>query len=228
MSTKVYWVTKGRVPGLYRDWPSCQAQVNKFSGASFKSYASEEAYLEAKASLESQTNPSVTTIDTPASDLESTIVYTDGSCRTVNGKRAGGCGVWFGPNDERNISAPLPGEVQTNIRAEMYAIILAMQQHFLHKNSTKLVIKTDSEYVVLGMTEWVALWTSQNQWHGKKNVDLWKALIAARDNLVHGVEFTWVKGHAGIEGNEEADRLATAGAGSESRVAKKRGTKKIE
>ena len=42
-----------------------------------------------------------------------------------------------------------------------------------------------------------------------KNVDLWQAL----DDLIarHDIEWEWVKGHAGIEGNEKADELANRG-----------------
>ena len=42
-----------------------------------------------------------------------------------------------------------------------------------------------------------------------KNVDLWQELVAACEQ--HDVEWHWVKGHAGDEGNERADRLAARG-----------------
>ncbi len=48
---KYYAVRKGRVPGIYHSWDECRAQVDKFSGAEFKSFHSEkeaELYLNNK------------------------------------------------------------------------------------------------------------------------------------------------------------------------------------
>lgn len=51
-----YVVTRGRVPGLYYNWPDTQKQVNGFSGALFKGYtslkAAEEAWEDHISSLE--------------------------------------------------------------------------------------------------------------------------------------------------------------------------------
>ena len=42
------------------------------------------------------------------------------------------------------------------------------------------------------------------------NPDLWERLLALCE--IHDVEFRWVKGHAGIAGNERCDALATRAA----------------
>ena len=34
-----YVVYKGKVPGVYDDWEECQRQVHRFSGNSYKGYA---------------------------------------------------------------------------------------------------------------------------------------------------------------------------------------------
>jgi ribonuclease HI len=47
-----------------------------------------------------------------------------------------------------------------------------------------------------------------------QNTDLWRELDAARNEVeAAGVvlKVEWIKGHAGHEGNEAADRLAVAG-----------------
>lgn len=69
---------------------------------------------------------------------------------------------------------------------------------------------TDSKYVMQGINEWMAQW-KQNGWRTAakkpvKNIDLWQQL----DDEVnrHNINWQWVRGHAGIEGNELADRLA--------------------
>jgi ribonuclease HI len=74
---------------------------------------------------------------------------------------------------------------------------------------------SDSEYLVRGMTEWMAGWIANNWRRGKKpssppvkNVELWKELheLCSR----HDVTFEHVRGHAGHPENEECDRMAVA------------------
>ncbi len=71
-------------------------------------------------------------------------------------------------------------------------------------------LNTDSKYVLQGINEWIDNWKT-NGWKTAakkpvKNADLWKLLD--EQVLRHRIKWNWVKGHAGIEGNEEADRLA--------------------
>ena len=71
-------------------------------------------------------------------------------------------------------------------------------------------LKTDSRYVLQGINEWIDNWKS-NGWKTAsrkpvKNADLWQLLDKQAQR--HTINWHWVKGHAGIEGNEEADRLA--------------------
>ncbi|KAI9003568.1 ribonuclease H-like domain-containing protein [Gaertneriomyces semiglobifer] len=143
-------------------------------------------------------------------------VYTDGAC-TNNGKGArarAGYGVWYGHNDPRNISAPLPGPLQTNNRAEMTAVIKALQSvpKFMH-----VIIHSDSQYMKNGIEKWIEGW-KRTGWISKSsgkpvlNKDLWVELDKLRDEYDGAIEFRYVKGHAGIAGNEGADKLAVAGA----------------
>jgi len=82
------------------------------------------------------------------------------------------------------------------------------------KRACQLTLYTDSQYVRMGITQWIANWKKRNwQTAAKKpvkNVDLWKDL----DTQVarHTVNWVWVKGHAGNAGNELADALANKGA----------------
>ncbi|KAJ3185839.1 Ribonuclease H1 [Gaertneriomyces sp. JEL0708] len=143
-------------------------------------------------------------------------VYTDGACAN-NGKGArarAGYGVWYGHNDPRNISAPLPGPLQTNNRAEMTAVIKALQNvpKFMH-----VIIHSDSQYMKNGIEKWIEGW-KRTGWISKSsgkpvlNKDLWVELDKLRDEYDGAIEFRYVKGHAGIAGNEGADKLAVAGA----------------
>ena len=58
-------------------------------------------------------------------------------------------------------------------------------------------------------------WLEKNGWKTAskqpvKNKDLWQALD--KECSRHEVEWHWVKGHAGHDGNERADQLANRGA----------------
>ena len=74
-------------------------------------------------------------------------------------------------------------------------------------------IHTDSQYVMKGMTEWLANWKRRGWMTADKkpvkNAELWQAL----DDQVrrHTVSWRWVRGHAGDPGNERADQLANQG-----------------
>jgi ribonuclease HI len=81
------------------------------------------------------------------------------------------------------------------------------------KRRSRVVLHTDSQYVMKGMTEWIEGWKARG-WRTAskepvKNVDLWKRLDAAVAG--HEVRWVWVRGHSGHDGNERADALANRG-----------------
>ena len=136
------------------------------------------------------------------------IIYTDGACKGNPGK--GGWGVVIIDN---NISKELSGSSNntTNNIMEMTAAIEALSYF---KSSKDILIFTDSKYVLLGVTEWVHNWKSNN-WVNKKkeqikNKTLWLELDRLND--FHSVKWQWVKAHNGDPGNERADYLASQAA----------------
>ena len=103
--------------------------------------------------------------------------------------------------------------VTTNNRMELMAVIEALTAL---KQPCDVILHTDSQYVMKGMTEWIRGWKAKG-WKTAsrepvKNADLWRRL----DELVsaHHVRWVWVKGHAGHDGNERADKLANKGVAS--------------
>jgi ribonuclease HI len=98
----------------------------------------------------------------------------------------------------------------TNNRMELMAAIMGLETL---KRPCSVRLYTDSKYVMQGITEWIHNWKAKG-WKNSarkpvKNADLWKRLDQARNG--HDVEWVWVKGHAGHEGNERADELANKG-----------------
>ena len=94
---------------------------------------------------------------------EALAVYTDGACRANGrpGARAG-VGVYFGEGDPWNVSEPLPAEggEQTNQRAEVWAIVRALQR--LDERGVpagrEVVVYTDSAYCVNAYYRWIPRW----------------------------------------------------------------------
>ncbi len=98
----------------------------------------------------------------------------------------------------------------TNNRMELTAAIEALAAL---KRGCNVKLYTDSQYVRLGVMEWMPQWKNRD-WRTAnkkpvKNVDLWQALDAQLGR--HQIEWHWVKGHAGVPGNERADQLANEG-----------------
>jgi ribonuclease HI len=131
-------------------------------------------------------------------------IYTDGACRGNPGP--GGWGAILRSGDhEKEIKGAEP--VTTNNRMELTAAIQALAAL---KRGCDVVLYTDSQYVRKGILEWMPNWKLRD-WRTAdkkpvKNVDLWQAL--EREIGRHKIEWHWVKGHAGVPGNERADRLA--------------------
>ncbi|MDR1366267.1 MAG: ribonuclease HI [Holosporales bacterium] len=132
-------------------------------------------------------------------------IFIDGAC-----KGNPGVGGWAAIMDingqEKVISGREPDT--TNNRMELTAAIEALR---CIKQPASVEIYTDSQYVRLGITQWVQDW-KKNNWKtsGKtsvKNKDLWEQLDALCQHK--DITWNWVKGHAGSKGNEKADRLAS-------------------
>ncbi|NWH71386.1 RNH1 Ribonuclease, partial [Piaya cayana] len=142
-----------------------------------------------------------------------TVVYTDGCCSGNGRNRArAGIGVYWGPGHPLNTSERLPGR-QTNQRAEIHAACKAIEQA-KSQNIKKLIIYTDSQFTINGITSWVDNWKT-NGWRTSSGASVInKEDFQRLDNLSKDIEIQWmhIPGHAGFRGNEEADRLAREGA----------------
>lgn len=134
-------------------------------------------------------------------------IFTDGACKGNPGP--GGWGVLLRLGEHQKTL--FGGELNTtNNRMELTAAIRGLEAL---KKTARVVLTTDSQYVMKGIREWLPAW-KQRGWKTAsrqpvKNVDLWQRL----DELAsqHQVEWRWVKGHSGHAENELADELANLG-----------------
>nr|XP_020442608.1 ribonuclease H1 isoform X1 [Monopterus albus] len=144
---------------------------------------------------------------------DAVVVYTDGCCSAngCKGARAG-IGVYWGQNHPLNAAERLQGR-QTNQRAEIQAACKALEQA-KEKNIKKLVLYTDSQFTINGVTKWIKNW-KLNDWRLKSGGQVInKDDFVKLDRLNAELEVVWIHipGHAGYRGNEEADRLSREGA----------------
>ncbi len=134
-------------------------------------------------------------------------IFTDGACSGNPGPGGWGVLLRWGALEKELFG----GEKDTtNNRMELTAVIQALEAL---KRPVRVRLHTDSTYVMQGITKWIFGW-KKNGWKTAakapvKNEDLWRALDAAVAR--HDIEWKWVKGHAGHEGNERADALANKG-----------------
>jgi ribonuclease HI len=139
-------------------------------------------------------------------------IYTDGSCIN-NGKEDARCGsgIWFGEGSEHNMALRVPGKEQLNQVGELVAVVAALEKT---PNFTPITIKTDSKYVIEGLTKNLKNWENRG-WIGIKNKEWFKRAAYLLRRRTVPTKFKWVKGHSGELGNEMSDQLAKEGANKE-------------
>lgn len=135
------------------------------------------------------------------------VIYTDGACRGNPGPGGWGALLSFNGREKELFGGE---DETTNNRMELTAAIRGLAAL---KRACDVDLYTDSQYLRLGITQWMANWKRRG-WKTAsrkpvKNQDLWQALDA--EAARHQIRWHWVKGHSGHEGNERADELANRG-----------------
>ena len=130
-------------------------------------------------------------------------IYTDGAAKGNPGR--GGYGVVM-----ELVGTPHKKEFYegfrhtTNNRMELLAVIVGLEK--LKKTNMKVLIVSDSKYVVDSvLKKWVFGWEKKS-FTGKKNPDLWTRFLKIYRK--HRVDFKWIKGHNNHPQNERCDELA--------------------
>ena len=146
------------------------------------------------------------------------IIFTDGACIN-NGKQnaKAGYGIHFPNNELNDISEHFIKSPITNQRAELYAILIALEK-IINIDNKNIELYTDSQYSIDCLTKWVKTWT-RNGWKSKlnkpvKNQDIIKSIVNILNN--YNISFHHVKAHTNKTDfisvcNAKADKLATSG-----------------
>ncbi|HEY6872747.1 MAG TPA: ribonuclease HI [Geobacteraceae bacterium] len=131
-------------------------------------------------------------------------IYCDGACSGNPG--AGGWGAVLRYGEKEKELSGFAGET-TNNRMELTAAIEALASL---KRPCRVILTTDSQYLMKGMTEWIGGWVRKGWVNSKKepvlNRDLWERLLELAKT--HRIEWRWVRGHNGHPENERCDELA--------------------
>ncbi|TGU72623.1 ribonuclease HI [Geomonas terrae] len=133
-------------------------------------------------------------------------IFCDGACSGNPG--VGGWGSILRYGDKVKELSGADGQT-TNNRMEMSAAIGALEAL---TRPCDVVVTTDSQYLVKGMTEWIHGWVKRGWVNSKKepvlNRELWERLMAL--SRMHRITWVWVRGHNGHVENERCDELARA------------------
>ncbi|CAD83738.1 ribonuclease H [Candidatus Blochmanniella floridana] len=132
-------------------------------------------------------------------------IFTDGSC--LGNPGPGGCaGILRYRQYKKEFSAGY--HITTNNRMELMAAIIALESL---KNSCQIILYSDSQYLLTGITQWIQIW-KKHHWKTAdsklvKNIDLWRRLdIAIQPHNIK--DWRWLKSHTGHPDNERCDQLA--------------------
>jgi ribonuclease HI len=135
-------------------------------------------------------------------------LITDGAC--IGNPGPGGWAFILRYKDRKRESSGSEPHT-TNNRMELMAAIRGLA---MLTEQCEVEIVTDSQYVMKGITTWIAGWKKKG-WMTKEmkpviNQDLWRELDTL--NQKHKTTWTWTKGHASHEDNNRCDELATMAA----------------
>ncbi len=201
MAKKYYAVRVGKTPGIYLTWDDCKAMTSGYPGAVFKSFTSEE---EAKAFLEGvEASKKVETFD--AQDLKEPYAFVDGSFNSATKVYGyGGFLVENGCKHEIQGSGNAPHLVEMhNVSGELAGSMAAIEK------AIELGLKEINIYYdYMGIEMWATGAWKRN----KEGTIAYYNFIQFMRGMIQ-INFIKVPGHAGIEGNEIADKMARKAAG---------------
>lgn len=224
MAKKFYVVWVGRETGIFTDWAKTKKQVDQFPGAKYKSFKTAEEAEQAfshKPALIKSTTPRKRIKEKSANNSPvissrfDVTVYCDGACDPNPGKAGSGVAIyqgdaltelWYGlftPNGTNN---------SAELNALYQSLLIAKKQMSLGKT---VQIRCDSQYSIKCISEWAFGWELKG-WKRKtagdiKNLEIIQRAHALYKTLKEEIVISHVKAHAGIEGNELADRMALFG-----------------
>jgi exonuclease III len=154
-------------------------------------------------------NPALRPIQPANIIRQQTSVYAEGGCGVDDmGNVSAGCGIWYGPDDNRNAPLKLRTDVNSNKLGELAAILWAITEE---PPQNELTVITTSAYAIDGVIENSKKWELTG-YVGAQHVSMFKSIIArlrSRGGVTRFRKLTQENRGAGYKGAKNLANLAT-------------------
>ncbi len=199
---KFYAVRKGRVTGILHSWDECKDSVSGFSGAVYKSFTD---IKEAENYLNQGEPEEDRLLDMSEIDKSKPYAFVDGSFN--NKTNVYGCGGYLVIGEDKYVIQASDDDEEmakmANISGEVLGARLSIEKA-ISLGVKELVIYYDCE----GIKNWaLGLWNRNL----KGTKAYYEYVQSVKDEI--SLKFIYAKAHSGIEGNEDADKLAKEAVG---------------